>query len=60
MKELSKYTVNVRKSDLQKLLSVGAIEKICEAILFVRDPIFYDGLIGLKTENNWLDEPLIV
>lgn len=60
MKEIAQYSVNVRNNDLKVLLEAGVVEEIKEKVLFIRDTDFYDEKIGLKTENHWLEESLIV
>ena len=60
MKKLSQFSVNVRNNDLKKLEEAGAIEEIIEGVRFIRDSHFYDNEVGLKTDNHWLEEPLII
>ena len=60
MRQLAQYSVNVRDKDLLKLMEAGAVEEIYDKVLFVRDTKFYDKNIGLKIENHWLDESLII
>lgn len=60
MKKLSQFSVNVRNNDLRKLEEAGAIEEIIEGVRFIRDSHFYDNEVGLKTDNHWLEEPLII
>lgn len=59
MKVLAQYSVNVRNQDLKKLNEAGAIEEVLDGVLFINDMGFYDTYIGLKTENHWIEEPLI-
>ena len=60
MKKLSQYTVNVRERDLKILYGAGAIEEILEGVYTLCDAGYYDGEVGLRVENNWLEESLIV
>lgn len=60
MKELSQYSVNVRKHDFDKLLSNNAIEEIYENIYVTSSPYQYDERIGLTVENALLEETFIV
>lgn len=60
MKQLAQYSVSVRGRDLLKLNEAGAIEKVYDNVLFVRDTGFYDNNIGLKMDNHWLEESLII
>lgn len=61
MKEISQYSVNVRDSDLKKLIESGVIEKVdnCDNLFVVSYSQNYDGLVGLKTDNYWLEETYI-
>lgn len=61
MKEFYQYSVNVRENDLRKLLEAGVIEMIdnCDNIFVVSYSQNYDELIGLKTDNYWLEETFI-
>ena len=60
MKKLSQFSVNVRNNDLRKLEEAGAIEEIIEGVRFIQNSHFYDNEVGLKTDNHWLEEPLII
>lgn len=60
IKQLAQYGVNVRDRDLLKLREAGAIEEVADNMLFIRDRKFYDENIGLRIENHWLDESLII
>lgn len=60
MKQLAQYSVSVRDKDLLELNKAGAVEEIYENILFVRDSQFYDENTGLKIDNHWLEESLII
>lgn len=61
MKELSQYSVNIRDNDLKKLIEAGVIEKIgnCDSLFVVSFVQNYDELVGLKTDNYWLEEIFI-
>ena len=60
MKQLSQYSVNIRKHDLQLLQQAGAIEEILESVYVISNPSFYDKEAGLITTNQWLEETLII
>ena len=60
MKQLAQYSISVRDKDLSKLMKAGVVEEIYDNILFIRDTKFYDENIGLKLENHWLEESLII
>jgi CRISPR-associated endonuclease/helicase Cas3 len=58
-KQLSQYTVSVRKQDFNKLLSYGAIEELMDGIYFLPSADFYDTNVGIKINNQWIDEVYI-
>lgn len=62
MKRLSQYSVNVHERDFQKLLSYGAVEEIGEGfgIFVVNDKAQYDDDIGLRLDNHWMNELLMI
>lgn len=60
MKALSQYSVNVRNNDLKKLTEAGIIEEVLEGVYVIMDQGFYDKEVGLVTDNQWLEESLIV
>lgn len=60
MKKLAKYTVGVRKTDFNALLSAGAIEEVLEGLYVVPDAVAYNHKSGLCTSNHWLDEILYI
>ena len=59
MKKLSKYAVNIYKSDFKKLIDAGQVEEIKEGIYYVPDKSQYNENIGLRTDNHWMEEILI-
>lgn len=60
MKQLAQYSISVRDKDLSELMKAGVVEEIYDNVLFIRDTKFYDENIGLKLENHWLEESLII
>ena len=60
MRQLGQYSVNIHQNDLKSLQSAGAIKEIVENIYFIPSESFYDSNVGLKTENHWLEESLII
>ena len=56
MKKLAKYTVGVRETDFNALLSAGAVEKVLEGLYVVSDAAAYNHKSGLSTNNHWLEE----
>lgn len=55
-KQLSQYTVSVRKRDFDKLQSYGAVEEVMDGIYYIPSPDFYDINVGLLIRNQWVDE----
>ena len=61
MKELTQYTVNIRKSDFTKLIGVLYKEgNIPPDINYIKDVGQYDRNVGILTKNHWIDEILII
>lgn len=60
MKELSRYSVNLRKHDFDEMKKNGIIEEIIEGIFVARGGNQYDNDLGLLTENQWLEETYII
>ena len=56
MKKLAKYTVGVRETDFNALLSAGAVEKVLEGLYVVSDAEAYNHKSGLSISNHWLEE----
>lgn len=59
MKKLSKYTVNVNRTDFDALDKMGIIDEI-KGIFVIKYVSQYDEHIGLLTDNNWANKSLIV
>lgn len=62
IKQLAQYSVNIHERDFRKLLSYGAIEEIREGLdmYVVNDRAQYDEDIGLRLDNHWMNELLMV
>ena len=60
MRNMSQYSVNIRKRDFDILNKAGAIEEILEGIYAIQSPKFYDNKVGLVTDNKWLEETYII
>lgn len=62
IKQLAQYSVNVHERDFRKLLSYGAIEEVRDGldIYVVNDRAQYDENIGLRLDNHWMNELLMV
>lgn len=59
MKKLSQYAVSVRQKDFQTLNDAGALEEI-NGIWVLSQESLYDDKVGLITDNQWLEETLII
>lgn len=60
MKQLAKYTVGIRKADFKKLVQYGAVEEILEGIYLLSDREQYDKDIGVRLDNHWMEEILMI
>lgn len=60
MKKLSKYTVNVNKTDFEALQKMGVVTELVEGIYVVEYKEQYDEHIGLRIDNNWANKSLII
>lgn len=58
MKKLGRYTIRIYKNDFNKLKEMGVLKMPFEGIYVLYDPKAYDPIVGLKTENHWLDDIL--
>lgn len=59
MKKLSKYMVNINKTDFKTLADMGVVSEKKEGFFVVDYKQQYDEHIGLRTDNNWANEILI-
>lgn len=60
MKKLAQYTVTIRKNDFRELESFGAIEEVLEGIYCITDKAQYDERTGLRTDNHWMEEVIMI
>lgn len=60
MKQLAKYTVGIRQSDFKKLVQYGAVEEILEGIYLLSDREQYDKDTGVRLDNHWMEEILMI
>ena len=60
MKELSRFTVNVHRTDFNQLIKYGAIEEILESVYILPDRAQYNDKTGLSLDNHWMGEILTV
>lgn len=60
IKKLSQYAVSVRPKDFKMLQDAGALEKLYEGVWILSQESQYDEKVGLVTDNQWLEETLII
>lgn len=62
IKQISQYSVNIHEQDFKKLLSYGAIEEVRDGmgLYVVNDRAQYDEHIGLRLDNHWMNEILMI
>ena len=60
MKQLAQFTVGIHRSDFDKLVSYGAIEEVLEGIYLLMDREQYDSATGLRLDNHWMEEILMI
>ena len=60
MKKLSKYMVNINKTDFKALADMGVVSEKKEGLFVVDYKQQYDEHIGLRTDNNWANENIII
>ena len=60
VKELGKYSVNLRKKDFDQMLKEHCIEEIIEGFYVAPNKSQYNNNVGLLTENQWLEENWII
>ena len=59
MKQLTQYTVGVRRSDFKKLNEYGAIEEVLTGIYVLSDRAQYNKDTGISLDNHWMEEVLM-
>lgn len=59
MKKLSKFMVNINRTDFKALVDMGVVSEKKEGLFVVNYKQQYDEHIGLRTDNNWTNEILI-
>lgn len=60
MKQLARFTVGIHRSDFDVLISNGSVEEILEGIYVLSDRAQYDMALGLRLENHWMEEILVL
>ena len=58
-RNLSRFTVNLYERDFNEFLSLGMIEEI-KGFYYLSDAKQYDNEVGLKLNNHWIEETLIL
>lgn len=59
MKEMAQYSVSLSKQDFKVLMEAGSVQEVGN-IYYLSDPLAYDDEIGVKVDNHWLNENLII
>lgn len=60
MKKISKYCVNIYQRDFEALCKMGVVTEKREGLFVVDYAQQYDEHIGLRIDNNWANESLII
>ena len=60
MKKLSQYSVNIYQRDFEALCKMGVVAEKIEGIYIVDYSQQYDEHIGLRIDNKWTNESLII
>ena len=60
MKRLAKFTVAIRRTDFELLVKYGVVEEILDGIYILPDKAQYDEATGVRLENHWMEELLVV
>ena len=60
MKKLSKYMVNINKTDFKILMDMGVVNEKKEGLFVVDYKQQYDEHVGLRIDNNWANENIII
>lgn len=60
MKQLSQFVVNLRKYDFETMLKEHIIEEPFDGVFIIANKAQYDKDVGLLTDNQWIEELLIV
>lgn len=60
MKKISKYCVNIYPRDFEALCKMGVVTEKREGLFVVDYAQQYDKHIGLRIDNNWANESLII
>lgn len=60
LKKLSQFAVSVRQKDFQLLSDAGALTEHEQGIYVLEVESMYNNKVGLITDNQWLEETLII
>ena len=60
MKKLSKYGVKLNKTDFGALQKAGVVNEKAECVFVVEYNQQYDEHLGLRIENDWTEQSLII
>lgn len=60
MKQLAKFTVGVSRSSFDTLVKMGVVEEVLEGIYVMPDGVQYDDATGVRLDNHWIDDVMIV
>lgn len=60
MRELSQYSVNLRQYNLDQMVAEGIVEEVLDGVYVAAGCNQYNTEVGLLTENQWLEETLII
>ena len=58
-RKLNRYTVNLTERDFKEFVSAGMIESVY-GLFYLIDSVQYDDKVGLKLNNHWMNETLIL
>lgn len=60
MKQLSQYSVTIHQYDFDRLKQMGIMEEVIKGIYVITDKQQYDENIGLRVDNHWQEEILVI
>lgn len=60
MRELGQYTVSVNRKQFAEMFNAGMIEEPFKGVYYVADAMLYDPDIGLKTNNEYLEQTFVI
>lgn len=58
-RKLNRYTVQLTERDFKEFLSTGMLEAV-HGLYLLKDSAQYDDKVGLKGDNHWINETLIL